>query len=198
MKNISFELRRQSMHVLLGLLIIFLALLDRVFTLWFLFILICFGVLLSLLQIKFNFRFIDVILDRFERQKYMRRFPFRGTLSFIFGSLLVLKIFSLDIALASIAILAFSDSFSHIIGKLGNRKNPLDKSKNIEGTISGIIVGTIAASFFVPVLFAFIASFFAMLSEVLSFKLQEEKIDDNIIIPLISATVIFLLRLFLK
>ena len=138
-----------------------------------------------------------MILNGFERKEYKERFPFRGIIFILAGCLLVLKLFTLDIALASIAILTFSDSVSHVIGMLGKQKNPLDLSKNLEGTVFGIIVGTTAASFFVPLFFAFTASFFAAVAETLSFKFQEEKVDDNLIVPLVAGTVIFLLQKFL-
>ena len=105
-----------------------------------------------------------------------------------------LKLFPSDVALAAIAILTFGDSLSHLVGKLGKRKNLLDASKNIEGGLVGVLVGTAAASFFVSFLFAFIASVLAMLAEALSLKLQEEEVDDNIIIPLVAGTVLFLLQ----
>ncbi len=197
MKNLAFEFRRQTMHILLGLLIIFLALFDSNFTVWLLFFALIFGFFLSFLQAKFNFKIFALILDRFEREKYKRRFPFRGTLFFLVGGLLALKLFSFNIALASIAILTFADSVSHLVGKFGNKKNPLDQRKNIEGTLIGIVTGTIAASFFVPLVWAFLASLAAMIAETLSFKLQEEDVDDNVIIPLVAGTVIFLLQKFL-
>ena len=191
-----FELKRQLVHVLLGLLVLVLALKDREFTLWFLLVLILIGVLLSLLQLKFRFALVESLLGKFEREKYRKRFPFKGALFFLTGCLLVLKIFSFDIALASIAILTFSDSVSHVIGLYGRRKNPLNTTKNVEGAFAGFVAGTIAGAFFVPFLLALFASLASMFAEALSFKLQEEDVDDNVIIPLVAGTVIFLLQKF--
>jgi len=132
-----FEIKRQLVHVLLGLLVLISALKDRESTLWFLLVLILIGVLLSLLQLKFRFALVESLLRKFEREKYRKRFPFKGALFFLTGCLLVLKIFSFDIALASIAILTFSDSVSHVIGLYGKRKNPLNTTKNIEGAFAG-------------------------------------------------------------
>lgn len=191
-----FEFKRQLVHILLGLLVIFLALKDRNLTLWILLALILFGVLLSLLHLKFRFKTAEFLLKGFEREKYRERFPFKGALFFLTGCLLVLKIFSFDIALASIAILTFSDSVSHIIGLYGRRSNPLNTAKNIEGAVSGFVAGTIAGAFFVPLLLALAASAASMFAEALSFKLQGEDVDDNVIIPLVAGTVIFLLQKF--
>ena len=191
-----FEIKRQLVHVLLGLLVLISALKDRESTLWFLLVLILIGVLLSLLQLKFRFALVESLLRKFEREKYRKRFPFKGALFFLTGCLLVLKIFSFDIALASIAILTFSDSVSHVIGLYGKRKNPLNTTKNIEGAFAGFVAGTIAGAFFVPFLLALFASLASMFAEALSFKLQEEDVDDNVIIPLVAGTVIFLLQKF--
>ncbi|HIH33685.1 MAG TPA: hypothetical protein HA282_02355 [Nanoarchaeota archaeon] len=191
-----FEIKRQLVHVLLGLLVLISALKDRESTLWFLLVLILIGVLLSLLQLKFRFALVESLLRKFEREKYRKRFPFKGALFFLTGCLLVLKIFSFDIALASIAILTFSDSVSHVIGLYGKRKNPLNTTKNIEGAFAGFVAGTIAGAFFVPFALALFASLASMFAEALSFKLQEEDVDDNVIIPLVAGTVIFLLQKF--
>ena len=188
------ELRRQSLHLLFGIAVIALALVNYSVTLWFLFYFLLFSIFLSLLQLKFKFPQLSEFLELFERAKYRKKFPFKGGIFFIAGCLLTLKLFSLDIALAAIAILTFGDSLSHLVGKLGKRKNLLDASKNIEGGLVGVLVGTAAASFFVSFLFAFIASVLAMLAEALSLKLQEEEVDDNIIIPLVAGTVLFLLQ----
>src|SRR3989344_9240744 len=143
-----------------------------------------------------SFALVESLLRKFEREKYRKRFPFKGALFFLTGCLLVLKIFSFDIALASIAILTFSDSVSHVIGLYGRRKNPLNTTKNVEGAFAGFVAGTIAGAFFVPFLLALFASLASMFAEALSFKLQEEDVDDNVIIPLVAGTVIFLLQKF--
>lgn len=194
MKDLKFEIKRQLLHLFLGIFIIIFATLDRSLTLWALLFFLIFAISVSLLHLNFKFKFISKLLKKFDRAKHRDKFPFKGAIFFVAGSLLVLKIFALDVALASIAILTFSDAFSHVIGKFGKRKSPFNFEKNLEGLIIGVIVGTIAASFFVPLFFAFTASFVAMLAEALSFKLQEEEIDDNLVIPLIAGTVIFLLQ----
>lgn len=193
-QNFKFEIRRQVAHILLGLGIIILVLFDRNLALWLLLVLVVIGICTSLLHLRFKFKLSSWFLRIFEREEYKKKFPFKGALFFLIGSLLVLKIFSLNIALASIAILTFADSVSHITGKFGTKRHFLDVNKNVEGTIFGIIAGTIAAAFFVSVIHAFLASAAAMIAEVLSLKLQEEEVDDNITIPLIAGTVIFLLQ----
>jgi len=188
----GIEIRRALFHILLGIAIICLAyLVDE--ARWVLFIILVFGMLLSLLSLKFKLPIISWFLEKFEKPFYLKKFPGKGILFFTAGCLIVLKLFSLKIALASIAILTFGDSISHLIGIIGKRKNFLDPTKNAEGTIAGILSATIFASFFVPLLYAFIASAVAMIAETISFKLEGDNVDDNLIIPLVAGTILYLL-----
>lgn len=195
-ENLSFEIRRQVVHVILGTSIIILTLLIPSYISWILLFVIIITFSLSVLQLKFKLNFLYTLLFYFERKEYREKFPFKGALFYLIGCLLALKLFSFNTALASIAILTFGDSTSHIIGKIGNRKNPLNPEKNMEGTLMGILAGTLAGSFFAPFVLSLVASSIAMVFEALYFRLLEG-VDDNITIPLISGTVIFLLNKFL-
>ncbi|MBU4086297.1 MAG: hypothetical protein KKB21_01830, partial [Nanoarchaeota archaeon] len=94
-------------------------------------------------------------------------------------------------------ILTFSDPVSHFIGSNFGRIKLVNERKNVEGTIAGIIIGTLLASFFVHFWLAFIASLAAMLFELLGIKLAESEIDDNLLIPLVAGTTMFLILRFL-
>jgi len=188
----ELEIKRALMHILFGGAIICLASLVEEAR-WIIFIALIFGMLLSLLSLKFKIPVVNFFLEKFEKKQYLKKFPGKGMLFFTAGCLIVLKLFSLKIALASIAILTFGDSVSHLIGLIGKRKNVLDPTKNIEGTVAGILSATIFASFFVPLFYAFIASAAAMLAEAVSFKLEGDNVDDNLIIPLVAGTILYLL-----
>ena len=124
------------------------------------------------------------------------RLPGEGFVFFLVGSLLAIKLFSQDIALASILILSFGDGISHLIGEgIGKRKILFNKSKNIEGLVFGVIAGTLTALFFVSFLEAFVASLAAMLVEAVEIKIRENHIDDNLFVPLVAGTAILLLRI---
>jgi dolichol kinase len=49
-----------------------------------------------------------------------------------------------------------------------------------------------AASLFVPFVYAFIAAIVALIAEILVIKLGEDPVDDNIIIPLVAGTILYL------
>ena len=186
-----FELRREVCHVLVGIGFIFIIM----FFPWprtFLFGVLVFGGLISFLSTRFNVPLISKSLSLFERD-FNTSFPGRGVLFFFIGSLLSLQLFSLDIAIASILILTFADPVSHFIGQNYGKTLFLNKRKYIEGTILGILVGGIFASFFVSPFLAFVGAFIAMFLESVEVAMAGETIDDNLIIPLVAGSVMYFL-----
>lgn len=174
-KTISpLKLRRNIFHILLGSLILIISVNYYNEVRWVLFSVLVVGILLSLLSLRFKLPFIYFMLKKFEKPKYIKKFPGKGALFFVAGCLLVLKIFpQKTIAFASIAILTFADpvaSISGIIfGKRSHRK-PFNTLKKIEGTLVGIAMGFFVASFFVPYFEAIVAAIAAMLIEALTLK----------------------------
>lgn len=203
MKNFIFELERETLHIYLGILIMLLVIFCNQ-TIWILFFALIIGIILSFLSLKFKLPFLNYMLQKFERPKYLHKFPGKGVLFFIAGCLIVIKLFGSKIALASIVILTFGDSISHLVGlfkkergKIKNIKYNIEEGlKDIRGTIVGAVIAGIIASFFVKPLYAFIASFIAMGAEFISLKLGEDNVDDNIIIPLVAGTILYLLITF--
>lgn len=122
-----------------------------------------------------------------------------GGINYLVGvhlTMLLFGGFSKGIVIASILILALGDSTSHVIGtRYGKRKiKVLSEKKLIEGSVAGLLVAGLAASFFVPVLHAFLASTTAMMVEII--EIEKFNIDDNISIPLVSGFVLLILRLY--
>jgi dolichol kinase len=129
---------------------------------------------------------VRFIIENFERRGEI---PAKGAIFFLIGSLITLFIFHSFIASISILILGLHDSFATMIGKeFGKRKIPYNKNKTIEGSISGMVIGFIGASFFLPSEIAFITVLVAGIIESVDFR-----IDDNLLIPLASALMIYLL-----
>jgi len=192
-----FEIRRQAFHICLGLIIVVL-LTHNILNSLILFIILIAGILISILSKKFKIPVIYSFLKIFERKDTLKTFPGKGTISFLIGCLLVLQLFERDIALASIMILTFGDSVSHLFGwHMGRKKHPLNCLKSIEGNIAGAITGFIGAIFFISPLPALLASFGAMTAEAVELKMNNKIVDDNIIVPLVAGTIIFLIRRFL-
>lgn len=192
-----FEFKRKLLHILVGIIGILLIQFE-IFNSKIIFSLLIFGILLSIACLKFRVPIVDYFLDTFERRKEKQHMPGRALIFAFAGVLLCIQLFEKNIALASITILTFSDSISMIVGKyIGKIKTPLDKNKNIEGTIAGILISSSLATFFVPFYLAFAGSLIAGIFELLTIKIQELKIDDNLIIPLTAGTIMYLISKFL-
>jgi dolichol kinase len=138
---------------------------------------------------------INWFLKKFEREEVLKKFPGRGAIFFIVGCLLVVKLFDRDIALASIMILTFGDSVSHLFGLyFGKIKHPLNGLKKLEGNIFGSIAGGFMAMFFVNYIWAFSGALIAMVIEAIEVKMGNNVIDDNILIPLIAGTIMYIFK----
>lgn len=191
------ELRRQVLHMLVGTVIIILFL-NNWITLLAFFILVCLGIFLSFVGKQVKLPIMSWFIGFFEREQDKHKFPGRGIIFFGAGCILVLRLFTRDIALASIIILTFADSISHLVGSnFGKIPNPLNNKKKVEGSIAGFLVGVLVAIFFVSPLLAIIGSFAAMLFEAVRFEVSGERIDDNLLVPLIAGTFMYLALVYL-
>lgn len=192
-KEKKAKLGRTGIHIFAGIIILLLVVYYPE-THWLLFYLLIISVILSFLSYFYKIPGINWLLDNFELEKHRKTFPGKSFIFFIAGSLLVIKLFPQNIALASIAILTFADPVSHFASKLGKirYKKPFNENKTILSTILAIITAFIAASFFVPFKYAILAAIISMLSEALIIKIWEDYVDDNYLIPLAAGTAMFL------
>ena len=190
------DLRRKVLHILLGIIGLSLLIYDLITPLQ-IFIVLIMGAILSLLSTKFRVPIISYFIDNFEI-KQPGQLPARAIIFGVAGALLTIQLFPRDIALASIAILAFADPISHLVGRiLGKTRHFFDSKKNIEGHIAGAIISSLIAMFFVSPYLALAGSLVAMLFESLIIEIQKIKLDDNLIIPLAAGTTMFLIVRFL-
>src|SRR3989339_821469 len=186
----KFELRRQILHILMGISIVTLYEL-RLINLNNLLMGLFVGVILILFSRKYKLPFIHTCLKYFEREKDLKNFPGKGSFFLLLSSILCIILFPENIALASILIMSFGDGFSNIVGNyFGKIKNPLNSRKHLEGLISSIVISSIVASFYVPFLPALLGSTISMIIESIDFKYQTHIIDDNILVPLIAGLVL--------
>ena len=193
------ETGRQIMHLAIGLATVLLVYYEILQPLT-LFLLIVAGVLTSIVSKRVRLPFFSFFLDHFEREEVRKTFPGKGMIFFFMGVLLVIKLFSKDIALASIMVLSLGDSVSHLFGeRFGKTKNIFNgkSRKLLEGTIAGALAGGIGAVLFVPFPEAFLGSLGAMIAEVIKIDLNEHTLDDNLIVPLAAGTIMLLVRLYL-
>ena len=186
---LRLEIRRAFFHILICAAVILASMQTRI--VWPLFYILILGLILSIAAKKYNIPVISWFLSNFEKPEYRKKFPGKGVLFLIAGCLLALKLFSNDIAFASIAILAIGDPASHLVA--GNFKGKIFKKKSLSGLLLSIVLSSVIASLFVQFSHAFIAAAAALTAEVLVIKLGEDPVDDNIIIPLVAGTILYLL-----
>ncbi len=175
-------LTRKILHISFGIfMILFYWFFSKEFVLGFNLLLFSFSLMFSQYLKKHEFPFFSWLVDNFSKEDEE---PLMGFIYFLVGASLSIYFFEKQIALASISILSFGDSFSSIFGREGNLK--LDMSdKNLEGIIIGMIVATLVSQFFVGLNTAFFGSFFGMFAEYIDLKTKFE-MDDNIMICLVS------------
>jgi len=190
----NIELKRKSLHLLLGVILVILLMYGTI-TKTHIFFLTITMLILSVLSKRYKILGVNWVLQNFDRDRDIKKFPAKGFIFYLIGVLLVLQFFPLDIALPSILVLAFADSIGHLFGiKFGKKRHPFVSTKFIEGWIAGFIAGFIAASILIPWYEALAASFFAMLVDGIEVKIGADEIGDNIIMPLVAATAIWSVR----
>lgn len=182
----SLEFRRQLLHIFFGLFLVTM-LYFNIFNLYWMFAILIAGMVCSELCKRTRVPIASWVMDRFEREGNRKSFPGKGPIYFMIGSIIVLVLFSRDIALASMVILAIGDGLSHIFGKLLSRKR-YKYFKSVKGTVFSIIPAILGAFIFVSFVPAVIGGAVSMLFE--SLKIE---IEDNLYLPIIAAIVMSLL-----
>ncbi|MEM4703170.1 MAG: hypothetical protein QXP53_01665 [Candidatus Pacearchaeota archaeon] len=193
------KITRQILHMIIGTLIIIgLILVERPLSLVILFLSFLAAVLLSLLARKIKIPIIICLTNKLGK-KDEEKFPGKGLIFLLAGCLLTAKLFPLDIALASIAVLTFGDPTTCLARKALTKK-PYKKDRVFKGFagIIGLVVSFFVAFFFVSSLYAAVAAIAGMLAESIAIKVGQNDADDNLIVPLASGTVLYLLRFLIK
>jgi dolichol kinase len=191
----KFEMNRQVFHAFFGIAAIVslkFGFVDKETIL----LLALAGIALSCLSKKVQIPVIYQLLQKFERKEDIKNFPGKGMIFYLIGIYIALLLFPKEIAMASVMVLALGDSASHLFGlHFGRLKNPLSKEKFLEGTIAGFIAGFLGALVFLPWHEAFFASLSAMIVEAIEIKIGMRQIDDNLFIPLVAGSAVWLARM---
>lgn len=181
------ELKRQAVHLLVGILVIILFLMtNRLTAAGILIACIIIGYFVALhLKRKKTATFLHEIIKHVERARE-QHFPGLPVFLFFIGAILTLLIFeNPTVILAALIVISVGDSVATIIGKYSGRIE-LVSNRTLEGTVAGIIAASIVLSFFLPVPKSVAIAGIGMLAEYLP-------IDDNIGIPLVAGFTAMLL-----
>jgi len=185
-----FEIRRKSIHLIFGTILILLIFLN-ILNLFHFAIFVAASVFVSFLLMNYKIPFATYLLEKLERPENLKKFPGKAVIFMFIGILLSLILFDRNIAIASIAIVIFGDAIAALFNvAYGKTKHPFSVSnrKLLEGTIAGTIAGFIAAVFFINWKLALAGSIFGMIFEALEIKINKEIIDDNIVVPIVAGT----------
>src|SRR3989338_1383588 len=180
------ELARQLVHVIAGLVFMFILIyLGRINLIAIALLLLFIGSLL--INFKLTGKRVPMahdIGDALERQNV--RFPGWGPAWYVFGIILLAIALSEDNEiLVGIFILGVSDGIATIIGIHGRYKLPYNKEKTIEGSAAFFITSLIAYLFIGPKIVPL-----AIITTIIeSIRLP---IDDNLSLPLVCAAYLLL------
>lgn len=196
----KLEAKRQVFHILFGSVLAFLVYFELIDFLILLIVLIA-GLACSMISRKYDVPVITWFLHQFDREKDRQVMPGRGAIYYVIGILIAYGLFTTqpegkNIIAASIMILALGDAVPHFVAHMAKIKHPFSNTKYIEASLVGVMLAFLGAVFFVEPLEALLASFAAMFVEGIDLKIGLE-IDDNIIVPVVAAAVIWGLRLLL-
>ncbi len=126
------------------------------------------------------------LLEYVERQQNWETIPGKQAFSLAVGLIIVSLLFSekeLEVAIISTAIY---DGVATIVGKLsGKHKVPFTK-KSVEGTLAGIIINSLFLLLILPVWKSIFISVIVASVELMA-KSEKWYLDDNILIPIVSA-----------
>lgn len=107
----------------------------------------------------------------------------------LLSCLLLLLFFEINIAYASILILAIGDTAAGFVGRrMGKMKNPLNHKKTIEGSLAFFATSLFATMLFVPTHIAIVVAFIVSIVEALPLR-----INDNLAVPLSAGVTLYLL-----
>jgi dolichol kinase len=196
--NFKLELLRKFFHVLTGVLIVLLfqgGILS----------IPLFGLLTLLLSavVLYNFRAEKELLTKvLSINRADAKVPGLDVLAYFFGCWIVLAAtvllpgFTLQMAFASILVLALGDSVAHIFSvRFGATETFITRTTYLEGTIAGIIAATLAAWLYVPFIPALIAASVALIVEAGELHIADHHLDDNLVVPVVAGLVLWVISL---
>ena len=113
-----------------------------------------------------------------------------GATYLLFGYLLTVQLFPMEIAVCAMIFLSIGDSFAAIVGK----SFPIWTigGKTLSGTLSGIFASFLLSLFVVPglpLMVIFIGAVFGMVVELFS-----NRLNDNFLIPVLSGLIMFIME----
>ncbi len=197
------ELRRKILHILTGVVLIasvfFFKTIDAVF--WVGLVLLVPFVVFYYITKWFSHTTIGQRAYKLTERHQGHHTNGLGGMTYVLGVFLAYVLFAFDplIVIVSILVLSFGDGVASYVGmKYGkNTINIEGNTKTLEGSLSGFIAATLVSLFFVDLFTAVLVSAITMAVEFVGIRMFGQEIPDNIYIPVIAGTVLFLVMNFL-
>jgi len=185
------HISRKTIHLIYGFFLILILYFD-IYVLQILCFLFFIGFFLSLILKRKKVPVLSFFVSKVGRDY---EHPGMGMILFTLGVFLTRIIFNKEIALAATLILTLIDSMGSVMGiKKGFIPLPGFKNKHLEGRLLSIYFSTILI--FLSSGFRLIAiviiCFISVYIEALDIKIGKIKLDDNILLPIISGLLFFL------
>jgi dolichol kinase len=189
--NLFPYLGRNAYHSLGGILIVvvgmlFIDAITLVLLLCCVFLLFLVGAITEMFKVETMFSQEHV---RRHVQDFSKSSHYVAGIYWLFSCIVLLFVFNVNIAFASILVLAVGDTSASFLGRrIGKVKNPLNHKKTVEGTLAFFSTSLFVAMLFVPTPVALSVAFFAAIIEALPLG-----VNDNLVVPLSTGVLIFLL-----
>jgi len=188
------EIKRQFVHLILGLLIaVFIFLIEPLYGKFVVIPLILAAAVLFILPyIGTELRIHNYLQFHFERPKDIEHFPYRGAILYCIGIIPAILLLNINTACAIIAVLSVGDSTSTLIGSFyGNHRIG---HKSIEGLAAFIFFSFLAGLIFLQnnTIMAIIFAVIGGIIELSNVYHDHIILDDNLLVP-IGLTIVALL-----
>lgn len=139
-----------------------------------------------LIKFKIQIPLLGKIVESVERENE-KDIPGKAAILFFISAIILLYFFkdNVTIVLASLSVQVFADAFAAIIG-INFGKHKILGKKTLEGSTACFVVAFLCLIYFYPIQIALIAALVATIIELLP-------LDDNLWVPLFTATALKLL-----
>ncbi|MCK5177258.1 MAG: phosphatase PAP2 family protein, partial [Candidatus Aenigmarchaeota archaeon] len=196
------ELKRQTLHLILGLIMTLVLLTcTKQQSIAFVFLIIVIIIIVEYIYTNKKFR-LHHIMGELKREQEP---AFEGALYLPLGTLITIIIFPKIIAIIAILLLAVGDSFATIFGThFKTKKLKFSLNKSIGGSLGGFLFNFLALLILFnynkicgikTALFLFLCAFAGTIAEIIEIKINKKTINDNISLPLICATLVLIIYL---
>ncbi len=187
----TLELKRQIIHISLGIGLTTLYAFDIVDWPFFCLVLVI-GFIISAIHYHKPIRLVEFFLRNLDRKDSFM--PGWGVMTYVFGLLLVTVLFPKTAAMTGMMVLILGDGFSTIVGyHYGSVPLPWSKKKTLEGSFAGFVAALLGTLVFLPFVQAFVASSLGLLVE--SIPRKYHLFDDNVFVPLAAALSVVLMNI---